>query len=136
MAKGATRRTGQKSAIRSVLEGADRPLTPLEILALAQEEVSSLGIATVYRNLKSLVEDGSILEVVLPGESARLYERGDHHHHHHFLCRACGRVFDIHACPQNVEGLAPPGFVVDDHELVIYGRCADCGAPAPEESPE
>lgn len=106
----------------------DRPLTPQEILEQAQVAVPGLGIATVYRNLKALVVAEWLVEVTLPGESARRYERADHHHHHHFQCRKCERVFDIHACPADIEDLVPPGFQVQDHELVMYGQCADCGA--------
>ncbi|MFN5808672.1 MAG: transcriptional repressor, partial [Burkholderiales bacterium] len=36
------------------------------------------------------------------------------------------RVFDIHACPGELSDLAPRGFVVEDHELTLYGRCLDC----------
>ncbi len=120
------RRTEQKSAIQSVMRATERPLTPQEVLALAQVTVPKLGIATVYRNLKSLVADGWLSEVALPGEAARRYELADQHHHHHFQCRACDRVFDIHACPDDIDELVPPGFKVHDHELVMYGHCADC----------
>ena len=36
------------------------------------------------------------------------------------------RVFDIHACPGNLNRLAPAGFEVEHHELTLYGRCPDC----------
>ena len=120
------RKTHQKTAIIDSIQVSERPLTPNEVLEAASVLVPSLGIATVYRNLKVLVEQGMIKEVVLPGESTRRYERADHHHHHHFLCRSCGKVFDIHACPPGLETFAPPGFLVEDHELVIYGRCSGC----------
>ncbi|WP_432378827.1 Fur family transcriptional regulator [Duganella sp. P38] len=121
------RNTRQKSAILNAIEQARRPLTPQEILAEASREVSQLGMATVYRNLKSLLEDGALKLVTLPGENAR-YESTSvaEHHHHHFQCTACQRVFDVHACPSNMENLAPKGFSVERHELTLYGRCADC----------
>ena len=79
----------------------------------------------VYRNLKSLVENAELQVVQLPGENPR-YERAGRHHHHHFQCRSCQRVFDVHACPGNLARMAPEGFSVEDHELTLYGRCADC----------
>ena len=86
------RKTRQKDAIRSAFLHADRPLSPEEILTLAQASVSGLSIATVYRNVGGLVEEGWLTPVELPGE-ARRYERAGKEHHHHFSCRSCGKVF-------------------------------------------
>jgi Fur family transcriptional regulator, ferric uptake regulator len=121
--------TRQRTAIAAAMAGADRPLSPQEVLELAQASVQGLGIATVYRNLKVLLEDDVIRVVHLPGESPR-YEAVGHGHHHHFQCTACTRVFDVHDCPGDLRGLAPRGFVVESHELTLYGRCSDCAPRA------
>jgi Fur family ferric uptake transcriptional regulator len=122
------RSTRQRSAIRSVIESAGRPLSPQEVLEHAQSEVPALGMATVYRNLKTLVDEGAITVVTLPGESPR-YEPAEHPHHHHFQCTQCRRVFDVHACPGDIGKLAPPGFTVEHHELTLYGLCDECAPP-------
>jgi Fur family ferric uptake transcriptional regulator len=119
------RSTRQRSAIRTVIDVAGRPLSPQEVLEAAQAEVPALSLATVYRNVKLLLDAGEISTVNLPGESPR-YESAAHEHHHHFQCDNCHRVFDVHACPGNLAGLAPAGFTVERHELTLYGRCADC----------
>jgi Fur family ferric uptake transcriptional regulator len=120
--------TRQRNAIRSAIEQAQRPLSPQEVLQAAQAEVPALGLATVYRNLKLLVDAQEVIAVSLPGDSPR-YEVARLAHHHHFQCTACQRVFDVHGCPGNLARLAPPGFTVDHHELTLYGRCADCTGP-------
>ena len=119
------RSTRQRSAIRAALQAAQRPLLPQEVLAAAQALVPGLGIATVYRNLKALLDEGAIQLVALPGENPR-YETPGHGHHHHFQCTTCGRVFDVHACPGDLSRLAPTGFTVEDHDLILYGRCREC----------
>lgn len=119
------RSTRQRSAIRAAVDAAGRPLLAQEVLELAQQDVPGLGLATVYRNLKSLTEGQELRVVQLPGENPR-YERMGHSHHHHFQCRSCGKVFDVHACPGDLSKLAPPGFTVEDHEITLYGQCADC----------
>lgn len=119
------RSTRQRHSIRTALQTAARPLLPAEILEAAQREVPGLGLATVYRNIKQLLEAGEIQIVELPGEPAR-YEMSGHHHHHHFRCNACQRVFDVHACPGDMQKLLPPGFTVENHELTLYGLCSDC----------
>lgn len=121
------RSTRQKTAIRSTIDTARRPLSPQEVLDDARRQVPALSIATVYRSLKALLAEGAIQAVALPGDSAR-YEstHAAETHHHHFQCTACQRVFDVHGCPGDLDRLAPKGFSVDRHELTIYGQCADC----------
>lgn len=119
------RSTRQRGAIRAAIEAAGRPLSPQEVLEAAQAEVPALSLATVYRNLKQLLDAGEISTVALPGSSPR-YEAAVHDHHHHFQCVRCQKVFDVHACPGDLDALAPPGFTVERHELTLYGRCPDC----------
>ena len=123
------RNTRQRSAIREAIARAERPLLPQEVLVVAQQAVPGLGIATVYRNLKGLLEEGELQAVNLPGENPR-FELAGRQHHHHFQCRQCQRVFDVHACPGDLSRMAPQGFTVEDHDLTLYGSCKDCAAPA------
>lgn len=119
------RRTRQHQAILDVMAAVRRPLLAQEILALASDWVPRLSLATVYRNLKALQEEQTIQTVMLPGQNPR-YELASRAHHHHFQCRRCQRVFDLEVCPGNLHHLAPSEFMVEDHEIVLYGRCADC----------
>jgi hypothetical protein len=63
------RSTIQRSAIHDALKRAGRPLLALEVLELACEAVPRIGIATIYRNLKTMVDEGLLRQVVLPGEN-------------------------------------------------------------------
>lgn len=119
------RNTRQRAAILDAISQAGRPLLPAEVLQSAQRATPGLGIATVYRNLKTLLAEGHIKGVELPGENPR-FEMAGGQHHHHFQCTRCQRVFDIDACPGDLSELAPPGFTVEDHDLTLYGRCNEC----------
>jgi Fur family transcriptional regulator, ferric uptake regulator len=123
--KPAASRTRQQLAIRAAFEGAGRPLGPLEVVGLAQAEVPKLGVATVYRTIRTLVEEGWLTPVELPGEPPR-YELAGKHHHHHFQCRGCKKAFELDECAVDLDFRLPPGFVLDDHDLTLYGRCDDC----------
>jgi Fur family ferric uptake transcriptional regulator len=119
------RRTRQRDAIRMAFEKADRPLSPDEALAGAQRMAKGVGIATVYRAIKSLVQGKLLHTVELPGEPPR-YELAGKAHHHHFHCHACGKVYEVEGCPGHLERLAPKGFRLDGHDLVLYGHCLAC----------
>lgn len=121
------RQTRQRAAVHDVLSSATRPLTPEEIRTAAARKVRGLGIATVYRMLRRLVDGGDAVLVDVPGAAPR-YERAGRGHHHHFHCRACEQVFEVDDCPGDVGRIAPPGFRVDGHEIVLFGTCAGCSA--------
>jgi len=122
------RKTAQRDAVQRVILESDGPLTVPEIHAHAAEHCD-LGVATVYRNVNLLLEEGAIRAVVLPDGQNR-YEAADLGHHHHFRCRACDRVFDLDLCPVKLpkDMTLPGGFHVDGHELTLYGHCPDCAA--------
>lgn len=119
------RSTRQREAIRALFTPEGRPLTPKEIQERADREAPGVSLATVYRTVKALEEQGEIVKVELPGEPAR-YEMAGKGHHHHFHCQSCGRAFEIHGCPGNLTKLAPPGFRVEGHEITLFGLCDRC----------
>lgn len=119
------RRTKQRDALRDVLAQADRPLSVGELLETAAKRVDGLGVATVYRAVGTMMEDGWIEAVEIPGEPVR-YERSDKEHHHHFQCEKCDRVFDVAGCIDNLHKCVPPKFRVRSHAVTLYGLCAKC----------
>ena len=121
--------TQQKRALTRVLQRAERPLTPVEICRAGKKAIPTLGIATVYRALRQLVEEGQVRLVEIPGTSPH-YESTARQHHHFFFCRQCRGLYDLVGCVHGVGGLAPSGFAVEEHEIVLYGRCADCAGKA------
>jgi len=125
------RNTSQRDAIRQVMVQADRPLSTGEIFDLARGRISRLGIATVYRTLKSLKEEGAIREVDLPGQSSR-WEFANKDHHHHFLCRKCDKLFEIEGCPGDLGNLLPPGYALEEHSILLEGKCRDCLVKPPD----
>jgi Fur family ferric uptake transcriptional regulator len=126
---GMERKTRQREAVMRVFEKMGRPLTPGEVLAAARRTVRGLGLATVYRAVKLLAGMNVLKVVKLPGEPVR-YERAGSTHHHHFRCEGCGKVYPIRGCPGPMKRLAPPGFSVRDHTIILHGACSACRTPA------
>jgi len=119
--------TQQGNVIRGILEKSGRPLSPQEIYGMARRKISGLGIATVYRNLKSLQADGLIAAVELPGQPPR-WEVAPQNHHHHFLCNSCDKLYEIPACTEDLRQLLPEGYILQEHDILLRGKCAACVA--------
>jgi Fur family transcriptional regulator, ferric uptake regulator len=119
------RNTRQKTAIRETFTAAKRPLSPEEVLRAAQQQHQALGIATVYRNIQALVQEGWLQAVELPGDSTR-YELAGKAHHHHFQCNECGKLYDLEGCIAQSRPKLPKGFRASSHEFFVYGTCATC----------
>jgi Fur family ferric uptake transcriptional regulator len=129
------RMTLQRQAVLHAFEQGQRPLSPAEVLAQANEMAPSLNMSTVYRQIKAMLAEGGLREVHLPGQAPRYeaQEQGEHdHHRHYFQCTSCDKVYPVVGCPGHIEQLAPPGFKVSNHYLVLEGLCADCASEAPQ----
>ena len=120
-----TRKTRQKDAIRAAFIAADRPLSPDEVRLLAQQEVDALSIATVYRNIATLVDEQWLTPVDVPGGATR-YEVAGKEHHHHFQCNTCGTLHELAGCTMPARPALPRGFSYTRHEVFVYGTCAAC----------
>lgn len=105
------------------IESAGRPLNPHEILDEAQRDVPELGISTVYRTLKLLLEAGEIDLVMLPGQVAR-YEAPRIGPRHYFLCRSCQRAYVLKECKMDVSKVRQHS--VESHEVTLHGLCSQC----------
>ncbi len=119
------RNTRQRGAIRRAFQRSNRPLGTDEVLELARSEVGGLGIATVYRNIRTLADEGWLKVVELPGEVPR-YEVSGKGEHYHFRCTNCGRVYEAPGCLESINEIVPEGFKLERHTLVLYGRCPEC----------
>jgi Fur family ferric uptake transcriptional regulator len=119
------RSTRQRRAIRHVFETADRPLSPDEVLAAVKREGAGGSAATVYRSIRTLVADGYLASVELPGGGA-FYEIAGKKHHHHFSCGRCGRVYELDGCLSPESFTLPRGFKAVAHDLTVFGTCRSC----------
>jgi len=121
------RDTRQRRALRTVFEQADRPLSIDEVWAGVRALEPRIALATIYRNVRGLVQEGELSQVHFPGRASR-YELEGKAHHHHFECRICNRAFELTGCGDEVRFKVPRGFKVQGHEIIVYGRCPSCAA--------
>ena len=85
-----------------------------------------VGLATVYRSLQSLAEEGQV-DTLRSSDGEALYRScTTHHHHHHLVCRKCGFTEEIE---QSLESVATVhGFSDVEHSLELFGVCSSCRA--------
>lgn len=128
------RDTRQKRAIRNVFERSIGPLSPEQLHAAASQESEGLGLATVYRSIRTLLDEGWLDSIEVPGHGA-FYERANKEHHHHFACDECGTVYDLDGCSSEVRGRLPRGYRARGHDVTIFGTCAACSTRRPAAGP-
>ncbi|GLZ77825.1 transcriptional repressor [Actinorhabdospora filicis] len=100
------------------------------IIRAVRESLPTVSHQAVYDSLHALTAVGLLRSIQPSGFVARYESRvGDNHHH--AVCRSCGRIADIDCAV----GAAPclvasgdHGFLIDEAEVVHWGRCADCSA--------
>lgn len=97
-----------------------------ELHKLVKAVSPSVSLATIYKNVNLLVEEGLLKEVPIEGAKP-VYEIniGDHVH---YICTKCGFVEDLETDPDELKKLCHEkyGRVVESVGLMIRGACADC----------
>lgn len=127
--------TEQRLAVLTALsQRTDSHLTAEEIYDLVRVSSPKIGLATVYRTIQVLLELNIIDRICLDDgcvryELGHIYENTDSHHHHHLICVKCGRVMSfqgdlLEEFEQKME--EQTGFWIQDHDVKLYGYCADC----------
>jgi Fur family ferric uptake transcriptional regulator len=90
-----------------------------------------VGLATVYRALQALADDGDV-DILRTDDGQALYRRcSSGRHHHHLVCRRCGQAVELDAVVVEEWARAVAeqhGFVAVDHVVEIVGTCRDCAA--------
>src|SRR5260370_5082092 len=87
------RRTRQLEQVFAALQGDHSHPFAHEIYRRVHKKLPRISLATVYRNLHSLVEEGKIRTLLLDGQAARYDPETSEHDH--FFCEGCGRVVDL-----------------------------------------
>lgn len=120
------RNTRQRQAIMDAFDSAGRPLTAGEVFELARSGAPRLGLRTVFRNIRELVDEGRLVAVDYPGQPVRYERVSNGAHKPHFICRMCQKVYDLDMAVPDIPVQAPPGFLIEGQETIFYGRCRTC----------
>lgn len=122
--------TSQREIILYTLYNNDEHFTSEDLYMLIKTEYPELGIgiATVYRSLTLLEENGLISSISL-GIQGKKYEIANKPHHDHIICQSCNKIVEFEN--DEIENLQHTiaeenGFKLTNHLMQLYGICGDC----------
>jgi Fur family transcriptional regulator, peroxide stress response regulator len=103
--------------------------SPEVIFEKVREQIPSISLATVYKNIHTFLDSGLLREVSLHYGSLRL--ETERRPHHHVVCVSCKSITDLQ--DESLERVRvrrklPRGFQVHRIAVDILGICAACAA--------
>jgi Fur family ferric uptake transcriptional regulator len=116
--------------VRRIVNTSAGLVSAQEIYAMARERGGAIGLATVYRTLRTLVDQGDI-DVTYDEQGQARYCGCGPSHHHHATCRLCGRTEEFEN--EVLEELATRaarelGFTDVRHVIELSGVCSQCAS--------
>jgi len=122
--------TPQREMIIEAIAHGGHHVNAEEVHARIQPRTRCVNIATVYRTLDLLVEQGLASRIDL-GEGRVIYATYQHGPHIHLVCRQCGQVTDadqdlLSTLNQQLQSVYQ--FAPDLQHISILGLCSDCQA--------
>ncbi len=103
------------------------------LIRAARARIGAVSHQAVYDVLRALVHTGLVRRIQPEGSDAR-YEARVGDNHHHVVCRDCGAIADVDCTTGAAPCLTPSadaGFVIDEAEVLFWGRCPSCVAGRP-----
>ena len=117
----------QRDSIKNYLMSRNDHPTAEAIYTSLRQEMPSLSLGTVYRNLTLLADMGEINRLSV--DSGPDHYDGITAPHTHVICRHCGKIFDVYMEDiSRIEEMAAERFdgVIEEHVLYFQGICGNC----------
>jgi Fur family peroxide stress response transcriptional regulator len=122
------RMTSHRLALLRMVAASEGHPTPAKLYEQLRGQFPTLSLATIYKTLNFLKEEGEVLEIDLHGDSR--YDGFKPYPHPHLICTRCDRIMDGDdlAALQDIDQQIREkyGFQVTRKQQVFYGICPDC----------
>ncbi|MEM6614028.1 MAG: transcriptional repressor [Cyanobacteria bacterium P01_C01_bin.72] len=122
------RQPNSHKTVLDFLKRLRREIDAQDLYLELQREGKKIGLATVYRALKTLHKQGSIQER-MSSNGKSLYSANLLRQQHYLNCLHCQRSIVIDSCPINGKldrWFQTQEFKVYYHTLEFFGLCTDC----------
>ena len=118
------RHSRQRDAVFEALCSVRSHPTALQVFDMVRSSIPNISLATVYRNLKGLVEEGKAI-VLLSNDSVEHYDAVVNRHYH-MCCDKCDKVYDIESNINiDLDGLNTP-HKINSVNVMFNGICQNC----------
>lgn len=117
----------QREAIKEYLMSTKVHPTAETVFQHVREDNPKISLATVYRNLTLLVENGEARKIST-GDGTEHYD-GDTSPHSHYACRCCHKIYDLDIVCSVEQVLAVSSIglgTVENANIIFTGVCNDC----------
>lgn len=111
----------------------DKRFSAAAVYTFFQEQQEPINLATVYRNLERMTDEGILLKNKSVQEDCSLYQyvepHKNCHEHLHMQCKNCGRVIHLECdFMKQISShlLEEHGFALDCTDSVLAGVCDIC----------
>ncbi len=118
----------QRNKLLEILSEKNYHPTVDELYLIIKKEFPNLSLATVYRNLEQLVQNGAVVKIEQLSGPAR-YD-GNPERHLHIKCTKCGKIedvwvtIDLKLFANQAEEVT--GYKVTGYKIDFYGVCDKC----------
>lgn len=120
--------TETRKAIIAYMIEADNHPSAEQIFKDLHNQYTHMSLATVYNNLRILIEEGFIAEVKLTNDNTTYFDFMGHDHLH-VVCEKCGSITDFMDADTSLlvkEAEQKTGYQVTKNQFMIYGICPTC----------
>lgn len=120
--------TPQRYAVLKVLVNSSDHPSAESIHAELIDHYPTMSLATVYKTINLLKQEGEILELEFSDLGNR-YDGKKPYPHPHVICTECGKIIDPSQLNLNEitsKMMEETGFKILSHRLDFYGICPDC----------
>ncbi len=107
-----------------IINQSHRHMTAEEVFLLCKERGIKISLASVYRILGKLTEEGSIRKISVVGQT-EMFDKSISDHAH-LICTCCGDIKDVFIDEFKEELEKITGVPVDSYDLNIRYRCEKC----------
>lgn len=121
------RPSAQRIAVLANIANKRKHPTADEIFTDLVTEYPSMSRTTVYNSLHVLADAKLIRELEIESGNKH-YDLAPQPPHSHFICRKCGRIFDMEL-PSGLEKITKDGFDIDSVDVYFKGICQQCNQP-------
>ncbi len=121
------RNTKQRKDVFDSIKGENRHFTAEQLMKIMEGNNKKVGLATLYRNLNHLYENGMIGRI--NNDGVVLYD-GNPEPHDHLHCTVCNKFYDVPKIDidkENVNKLIESsGMQIENYFVTYEGICKKC----------